>query len=486
MLILPLHRPLTRDTFPLATAVLIMLNVFVFFVLQVRDDATLQQAQAHYANVDMGQYEVPAYERFLQQSGRSDELAELRQMPEEARAPYVAMNTLADVAFLEQLQRGELFVTSSDFEAWKPLRRRYDELQSDVFTLRHMLRSSEIDPWRMLSAAFLHGGLMHLVGNMIFLAVLGVLVEGALGSWRFVGLYLLGALGSSAASLAWRWGEVGGGLGASGAIAALMGAFCVVWGRQPVRFFYWFGVIFDYVRKPAIWLLPVWLGWEVYNLLANDELGIGFDAHAGGIVTGALLGSGLVAFGQVRESFIRDEEDDAARDDRWERAQVHLGRMQLAEADALLADLQQEQPLRFDLCLARYRVARNGANHAQRYERGLALLSVSASDASSAHLQAEVLQELHDAGAAPPITTHLTLARCLLGLGQLDAVERVLMLVAPDSQAEAALAQLWFDLGLRRRERQDSDAFRRALGVVANRYPQQPQAQKARFLLDNA
>nr|WP_237653481.1 rhomboid family intramembrane serine protease [Xanthomonas translucens] len=178
----------------------------------------------------------------------------------------------------------------------------------------------------MLSSAFLHADGLHLFGNMLFLVVLGTLLEGAIGRWRFLLVYLLGAFGASAFSLAWRWGEAGGGLGASGAIAGLMGAFCVVWGRRPVRFFYWFVVVFDYVRGPAIALLPLWLGWELYNLLVNGDAGIGFDAHAGGLVIGALLGAALVAMRQTREAFMRDEAV-AAADDRWERAQRHLGRL---------------------------------------------------------------------------------------------------------------------------------------------------------------
>src|SRR5690606_41343506 len=124
------------------------------------------------------------------------------------------------------------------------------------FTLRHMLRSSEVDPWRMLAAAFLHGGVMHLVGNMLFLLALGVLVEGALGPWRHLGLYLLGAVGSSAVSLLWRWGEAGGGLGACGAGAAPRGAFRGVAGRPPARVRYRCRAGLRPARAPGTLLLP--------------------------------------------------------------------------------------------------------------------------------------------------------------------------------------------------------------------------------------
>jgi membrane associated rhomboid family serine protease len=484
MLILPLHRPLTRANFPIATALLMLANVFVFLFLQGGDNAAMGRARQHYVDAQLGRYELPAYERHLQQAGRKRDLDEFHAVPEPQRAAWVASATLTDVSFVDRLQRGELFESTSDYALWKPLRARYDELNGDVFTLRHVLRSSEIDPWRMLSSAFLHAGLMHLVGNMVFLGALGLLVEGAIGAWRFGALYLLGALGSSAASLAWRWGEAGGGLGASGAIAALMGAFCVIWGRHPVRFFYWFGVVFDYVRKPAIWLLPLWLGWEVYNLLANEGLGIGFDAHAGGIVTGALLGAGLVSLRQVRNDYVHGEDVVADQDDRWQRAQRHLGRMQLAEADELLAALQREQPQRFDIALARYRVARNGGQRMLRRDRGLELLAIGAPDVEAAQAQVEVLEDLLAAQSLVPAALQPSLAARWLALQLSDAVERLLTTHAV-GPAESR-ARLWFELGLQRRSRAQDTEFRRAMQVVVTQHAELPQAAKARFLLENS
>jgi len=479
MLILPLHRPLTRATFPLVTALLMFANVFVYLVFQVPDGAALARAQSNYMESGLAALEAPAYEKWLQREGRAKPLAELRSAPEDGKALAMASLALTDEAIPRALADASLFDTPEDFARWRQLRPRYDELRAQVFTLRHLLRSSEIDPWRMLSAAFLHGDPMHLVGNMVFLAALGLLVEGALGPGRFLAVYLLGAFGSSAVLLWWRWGESGGGLGASGAIAALMGAFCVVWGRQPVRFFYWFGVVFDYVRAPAIWLLPAWLGWELYNLAARPELGIGFDAHAGGLVCGALLGAALVAARQVRRDFIVDPPADAGPDTRYARALQHLGRMELAEADALLVALQQETPRSFDVALARYRVARNGRVAAARAQRALELLRLDAPDGAAAREQAAVLAqetELPFDGSQ-----RQRLARRWTAFGQADAAQAML-LAAPEHEA---LPQAVFELALHRERERESQAAQALFETVARRWPGHPLASKAKFLLDN-
>ncbi|MRH01353.1 rhomboid family intramembrane serine protease [Xanthomonas sontii] len=479
MLILPLHKPLSRANFPLVTLLLILLNIAVYAGWQRHDAAPLRQAQRYYLDSGLGALEAPAYARHLERSGQREALAQLQQVPAAERPAFVGAATVHDVRFVHAMRDGSAFADADAQQAWTPLRARYDALLQRVFTLRHVQRSSEWAPARMLSAAFLHADAMHLIGNMLFLLALGTLLEGAIGGWRFLAVYMLGAFGSSAASLWWRWGEAGAGLGASGAIAALMGAFCVVWGRRPVRFFYWAAVLFDYVRAPAIVLLPLWLGWELYNLLLNGDAGIGFDAHAGGLVVGALLGAVLVATGQTREAFLRDD-DGMPADDRWDRAQAHLGRMEHVQAGALLEALAAEAPQRFDVALARYRVAANAGQAATARLRALDVLRLVAPTVQEAQQQAAVLAAAGDLDA--PMRAAL-FARWM-ALGMLAEAETLLAQDAASPREQQA--QAWFRLALGHGERQATAEWRRVLQALVERYPDLPQADKARFLLANA
>ena len=358
MLILPLHRPLTAATFPYATALLILLNVLVFLGWQAGDDARMETAARYYDSVALHEVELPAYLEWRRAH------AQPAPTPHgDPRIPPSVQSALwiqGDEAFLADLRADR--VITPDHEAypqWKPQRAEFDRLWGDNFTQRHLLRFSEIDVGRMFSAMFLHGGVGHLLGNMVFLAFLGLLVEGALGSRQFLGLYLLGGLGSQLFSLAFRWGDTGSALGASGAIAALMGAFCVLWGMRHVRVFVWFFVVFDYMRVRALWLLPVWLGWELLNLAFNKGAGVGFDAHAGGIASGALLAWGVVRLGRERRAFL-DEDAGAtdATDDRHQRGLAHLSRLEIPEARALLAPLAASAQAPFHLRVDWYRCCR--------------------------------------------------------------------------------------------------------------------------------
>jgi membrane associated rhomboid family serine protease len=487
MLIMPLHKPWSRQNIPWVTLLLVLINVAVYLGYQRKDDSLVESAVHYYVHSGLGALEADAHTRYLQQTAdaklRAARQAMLDTVPAQQRIAYLAHLTMHDVAFEQALRSGRLFKDDEHLREWRALRAPYDTRLSKIFTLRHLQRSSEWSPARMLTATFLHGSFDHLLGNMLFLLALGTLLEGAIGSGWFLLLYLLGGFGASLASLWWRWGEPGGGLGASGAIAALMGAFCVVWGRRKVRFFYWFFVVFNYARGPAILLLPLWLGWELYSLASSDNGAVAFEAHAGGLVSGALLGALLVLLRRTRPAFM--EEGDAAEvDDRWERAQRHLGRMENAEAESLLAELASEQPHNRDVALARYRAARHAGRRQDSLRHAETLLTLQTHSAEQTRVQLAVADELSKARIACGLPARTALIAACTRNGLLADAERLLKegeLSAPRDE----LAQQWFVLALRHGELQAGEQRTRLLRMVAEQFSEQGQATKARFLLDN-
>jgi membrane associated rhomboid family serine protease len=363
VLILPLHRKPTHANFPWVTLALILANVFVFAFLQSGDDGVRERALDYYSSQGLARWEFPAYREWLEQHAEAGERrAAFDRFAEGGQADLATSIMQSDAEFLGELRADKVIGPSAEDHAqWRQRRDEFDKLWNDGFTEHWLLHFSEFDPRRMFGAMFLHAGIGHLLGNMLFLAFLGLLVEGALGHGLFLAVYLVGGLGSALLSLAWRWGEFGSALGASGAIAALMGAYCVLWGRRNVRFFWWFFVVFDYVKAPALVLLPFWFGWEVLNLLWNKEAHVGFDAHAGGILTGALLALGVRMLGWERRDFLdEDAVTDAANDDRatLAKAQDHLGRLEISAARALLEPVAARRPDDLDVLVALYRCAR--------------------------------------------------------------------------------------------------------------------------------
>jgi membrane associated rhomboid family serine protease len=485
VLIVPLHRSLNWANFPLMTAALILLNGFVFFGLQSGDEAVFERAFEQYSASGLDRIEFPA---FLDWQKQHEKDARVRDAMRVAPAEFKLRLLQADDGFVDALQAGRIVSpTQEGYANWREKRAEFDRLWSESWTERFKLRFSHVEPERMFGAMFLHGGFGHLFGNMIFLALLGLLVEGALGPWLFLTLYLAGGLGGQLVSLAVRWGEHGSALGASGAIAGLMGAYCVLWGLRKVRVFYWFFVVFDYVRVPAIALLPFWVGWEIFNLIGNREAHVGFDAHAGGMVCGALLAFGVRKLGWERESFLAEDEQADQREQnasRYERALQHLGRLEVSQAQALLQEVDAQEPGRLDVAVALYRCARYGDDAVAVDRRAARVLSSGTYPREAIGDLSSVWNDYarsSDGARRLPALVLLGFAQSCMRLGADDLAESVLRALAARSPSPAGADAAWFVFALRAAER--SASRRSRLEFILQNFPSSGYATKARFLL---
>ncbi|MDR2012538.1 MAG: rhomboid family intramembrane serine protease [Rhodanobacter sp.] len=484
MLIVPLHRSLNRANFPLMTAALILINCLVFLSLQADDASVFERAFENYRASGLDRIEFPAFFDWLEAHEQNDLSQAIRTMPAEFNLRFLQGNT----EFIDALEAGEIIApTRDDYAQWRRQRDEFDRLWQESYTERFKLRFSHIEPVRMFGAMFLHGSFGHLVGNMIFLAVLGLLVEGALGPWLFLALYLTGGLGAQLVSLAVRWGEHGSGLGASGAIAGLIGAYCVLWGLRKVRVFYWFFVVFDYVRVPAIALLPVWAGWEIFNFFGNRQAHILFDAHAGGMVCGALLALGARRLGWEREEFLAEDERVEQREhnqSRFELAMQCLGRLEVVRARGLLEEIDAQEPGRLDVAIALYRCARyrGDAGAVERAAKKVFSFDTNTREAIG-DIGAIWIDYARANAPGLPVDRALRFVQSCMRLGADDSADAVLRILAAHTPSAAGVDAAWFVFVLRAAE---GTASRRArLEFILRHFPQSGYAAKARFLLQN-
>ena len=144
-------------------------------------------------------------------------------------------------------------------------------------------------PISYLTANFLHGGWMHLIGNMWFLWLAGFVLEDVWGRWLYSAFYLIAG---AAALQFYAWsnpGSITPTLGASGAVAALMGAFLVRFPKMKIEMAWLFLFKLYRFKAAAYWLLPLWLFVEIfYGSLFGSSSGVAHWAHVGGFLFGAL------------------------------------------------------------------------------------------------------------------------------------------------------------------------------------------------------
>jgi membrane associated rhomboid family serine protease len=185
-------------------------------------------------------------------------------------ATIILINVLV---FLVELAGGESFVT------------RWAVIPADIVAGHHWIT--------ILTAMFMHGSWSHLLGNMVFLWAFGPEVEDLMDPRRYLAFYLLGGLAATLAQLVAGPSSTVPNLGASGAIAAVMGAFLVTYPQDRIRSLL---MIFVFVRVayiPAVVLIGVWILTQFVSLGAVAQMpqpagGVAYAAHVGGFIFGAI------------------------------------------------------------------------------------------------------------------------------------------------------------------------------------------------------
>ncbi|MFZ3151922.1 MAG: rhomboid family intramembrane serine protease [Anaerolineaceae bacterium] len=150
------------------------------------------------------------------------------------------------------------------------------------------------DVSNIFTSMFMHAGWTHLIGNMLYLWIFGDNVEDRLGHFRYLAFYLVGGVVAAFAHIAINPSSQIPTVGASGAIAAVLGAYLVLYPRSRVYTFIPLGFFFRLTLLPASLVLIIWFIMQLFNgvlsIGSSDVGGTAFWAHIGGFVFGAFIG----------------------------------------------------------------------------------------------------------------------------------------------------------------------------------------------------
>ena len=190
------------------------------------------------------------------------------------------------LVFLLELSGGDAFV------------KQWSVIPTDIVAGRHWIT--------ILTAMFMHGGWMHIIGNMVFLHAFGPEVEDAMGRISYLGFYLLSGLVASLAQIAAMPHSTVPNLGASGAIAGVMGAFLITYPRDRIKilvFFWWFIRV---TVIPAAVLIGLWFLIQLFSQIgavaSTQSGGVAYMAHVGGFIFGAATARLFEGFRRIAES----------------------------------------------------------------------------------------------------------------------------------------------------------------------------------------
>jgi len=174
------------------------------------------------------------------------------------------------------------------------------EFSLDPFSLNHLIYVYGVIPDRfqfsdLITSMFLHGGWMHLIGNMWFLWIYGDNVEDILGRWKFLLFYLLCGIAAGLTHVLTNPLSRVPTIGASGAVAGVMGAYLLKFPHSRILTLVPIFVFFTTVEVPAAFILVYWMVIQLFSGVGSigyshlQEGGVAWFAHVGGFLTGMVL-----------------------------------------------------------------------------------------------------------------------------------------------------------------------------------------------------
>jgi membrane associated rhomboid family serine protease len=492
MLILPLEKDIDWRRPPAVTFALVAINLLVFLYTHGRDEAQVEAAVDYYLNSGLPAIEFPLYAQHLRDIGeprRAEQVERLQQRKDAEAGKRILAALLAERELKARITAGELMPADDPRrQAWAAERARFEQLLDAAPGRHYGFVPAEPRAHAALTHMFLHAGWLHLIGNMLFLVLVGIAVETALGRPAFLALYLLGGLlaiglhslvyGDSQAAV----------IGASGAVAALMGAYTALFGSRRIRFFYWVFVYFDYVRAPAIALLPVWVLYELAMGLWSGDRGTAYFAHVGGLLAGAAMGYAATRLLPTLDSAYLDRTDTLDRIGQAYKAGLRA--MSALEPERARQHFQRVltlAPNHPQACRQLYRLAKLRPREAAYRESVYRIFRLPGEDPATLSLIAETLRDyVHtakDDAYVLPALASVTADRLIAG-GWPDEAE---WLLAPDLQHPSArpeLAPRLLALAHAFRRARQQDKFEDYLRLLTSQFPATEQAAKAGELLD--
>jgi len=174
------------------------------------------------------------------------------------------------------------------------------QLSLSIFDFNNFVKYFGITPFKLinnandqwftvLSSMFVHGNLTHLAGNMVYLWIFGDNIEDSFGKIRFILFYLLCGTAAVFSQILYDPNSSTPMIGASGAIAGVLGAYLILYPRAKIWVFMWIIFIVRLITVPAFIVLGIWMFLQLINVLDQGTSGVAYSAHIGGFIAGMIL-----------------------------------------------------------------------------------------------------------------------------------------------------------------------------------------------------
>lgn len=486
MLIIPLTGKISWRNPPAVTIGIILINCLVFFFFQSGEKEFFYEAKEYYFKSELAEIEVRRYiEHAKQKIEDIPNLQEHKELDEETLVRYhIDMNK--DFGFLKRLRNDDI-ITPQDpvYSKWKRLRNIYEKKLSRVVFFNYGFRPAYKSLTTSFTYMFLHGSFGHLLGNMIFLWIVGCVLELGCGRILYTGIYLIGGLLSVGLFWLIYMQSTVPLVGASGAIAGLMGTFTVLFGKKKVNIFYSLGFYFNYVKVPAIILLPIWIGNELYQLFFSGISQVAYVAHIGGLAGGAILGFISLKFPVILDENIFKEDSKDEITPLIEEALQSISELDMEQGRKLLNKVIEKEPANLIALTHLYNVEKHNPESVSFHETAKKLLSLLIHSNESPKTTYNIYKEYISLSNRPKLSPqlYLSISTICIETGHFENAKRILAILLKKKSILPGISMTLLKLANGYRQKGMLDNWRKVLQVIGLKYPDSPEAQIAKKAL---
>lgn len=485
MIAIPLTKKMDWKNPPIVTIIIILMNIFVFFAIQGDDEARQIEAAEFYFESGLGDIEIQQYFNYLKvvKPERYQKIDPGDLSADSPKRNMIGYQLNFDAGFLSIVEKGELeFKTADDRRRHRWLRRDFDALQARILSFEYGFRPAKPRMETWLTTMFLHGGMGHLLGNMLFLWLIGCMIEYGCRRWLFVVIYGIGGFAATGFFWLLNMDSLIPLIGASGAIAGIMGAFTVLYGFKKVRIFLNLGFYFNYLKFPAIIMLPLWLGNEIFQMVTNEGSGIAYAAHLGGLLGGSTLALVLRPIPNLldMEGF-EDAQDDLVQP-KIEKALDHMGRLEFDDARTLLMEADGLQPEDEVILKHLFAIDRLDPGKPRYHETSKKYLNTLCNNPQT-YAQAHTIYREYIKAARPAKlggTIYLKLSRAFCEIGKLDDAQRLVSVLAKRCAGLEEVPALLLKLAGLYAKKVNNQARKACLVSICRQYPMSAEASIAK------
>ncbi len=470
---LPLDRKPDWKNPPLITLILVIANVLAFYMWQFNDDQREQTTYEYYTQSELDLIELKAYVEYrLQHESSNTEHSVTRDTYDEMRSNGDFQNKLE--------QERIITPASENYQDWRFKRERFEQLRDRSVSSKYAFNPSQPRLITYFSSLFLHADSGHLFGNIIMLILLGLGIEILLGRSLFLIGYLFSGLASNGLSALIDGDKFIYGLGASGAIAGVMGMAIVIYGFRKINFFYFMIFYFDVIKARAIWLLPIYVvSQAIIEFAFNTNTNV--TAHLGGFL-GGLVFAGMLKFipNAIKHELIDESQQQSSFASEFNDAQALLTKLDIENAKKKFLALDKKYPNNLAILQQLFTIAKYNPASEEYHELAYKLLNLPGADSETISIiHATYRHYASQAKPRPRWTPELlaTIAEKFASNEKLIEAENIINYMIksiPDfAQNPAGLATL-----AKHYKNIEQDKYEKYLKLLTELYPESKEAQQ--------